>query len=97
MLEATPQMTGERCQARPAAARPGYREDMLCASLANTHVTYREANVPVCRMHAATYARWAGDAEANAEARWDWRPSRQSGLGERPIASVASVPLEKMP
>jgi hypothetical protein len=70
---------------------------MLCASLANTHVLYHEANVPVCRMHAATYARWAVEAESNAATHWDWRPSRQSEPDARPTASVASVPLEKMP
>jgi hypothetical protein len=61
-----------RCQARPAAARPGYREDMLCASMAATNVDYRGTKVPACRMHLATYARWASDAEANAELKWSW-------------------------
>jgi hypothetical protein len=62
-----------RCQARPAAARPAYREDMLCASLANSSVTFGGADIPVCRMHEATYVRWGDDAEANARARWAWQ------------------------
>jgi hypothetical protein len=61
-----------RCQARPAAARPAYREDMLCASLANSAVQFGGADVPVCRMHQATYARWGDDAETNARERWSW-------------------------
>jgi hypothetical protein len=61
-----------RCQARPRAARPGYRTDMLCASEANTVVVFRAAEVPVCRMHESMYARWADQAEANAELRWGW-------------------------
>jgi hypothetical protein len=60
------------CQARPKAARVGYRADMLCASIANTTVRYRGVNVPVCRMHERMYARWADDAEQNAEAFWLW-------------------------
>jgi hypothetical protein len=61
-----------RCQARPRAARPGYREDMLCASLANTSVCFHDVDVPVCRMHEATYRRWADAAEGNATALWGW-------------------------
>ena len=63
---------GTRCQARPRAARPGYREDMLCASLANTTICFHDAEIPVCRMHEATYRRWADAAEANASALWGW-------------------------
>jgi hypothetical protein len=62
----------ERCQARPAAARRGFREDVLCASNANTHVSFRDGQVAVCRMHEATYGRWGGDAEAKAMELWEW-------------------------
>jgi hypothetical protein len=61
-----------RCQARPAAARPAYRDDMLCASSANCAVSYAGAEIPVCRMHEATYVRWGASAETNARERWDW-------------------------
>jgi hypothetical protein len=62
----------ERCQARPAAARRGFREDVLCASYANTTVEFRDQLVPVCRMHEATYKRWGKDAECNAAELWEW-------------------------
>jgi hypothetical protein len=62
-----------QCQARPAAARRGFREDALCASLSNTSVRFRERDVPVCRMHEATYARWGDEAEAKAEELWEWK------------------------
>jgi hypothetical protein len=62
----------ERCQARPAAARRGFREDVLCASNANTKVPFRDGYVAVCRMHEATYARWGDDAEAKAAELWEW-------------------------
>jgi hypothetical protein len=64
--------TASRCQARPLAARPGYREDMLCASEANSVVRYADVDVPVCKMHEATYARWGVSAWANASERWGW-------------------------
>jgi hypothetical protein len=62
----------ERCQARPAAARRGFREDVLCASHANTTVEFRDQLVAVCRMHEATYKRWGKDAECNAAELWEW-------------------------
>jgi hypothetical protein len=62
----------ERCQARPAAARRGFREDVLCASNANTHVRFRDGDVAVCRMHEATYGRWGDEAEAKAAELWEW-------------------------
>ena len=62
----------ERCQARPAAARRGFREDVLCASNANTYVEFRNGRVAVCRMHEATYGRWGDEAEAKAAELWDW-------------------------
>jgi hypothetical protein len=61
-----------RCQARPKAARPGYRTDMLCASEANTAVVFGGVEVPVCRMHESMYQRWGDEAEANAELLWGW-------------------------
>jgi hypothetical protein len=63
----------ERCQARPAAARRGFREDVLCASNANTTVQFRDQPVAVCRMHEATYKRWGDAAEENAAELWEWR------------------------
>jgi hypothetical protein len=64
-----------RCQARPVAARRGFREDVLCASYANTLVAFRGANVPVCRIHEATYVRWDGQADVNASLQWAWGSS----------------------
>jgi hypothetical protein len=69
---------------RPAAARPGYRADLLCASRACTGVLFDGGEIPVCRIHAATYAAWGDDAEDNAGRRWRWRPAEQ----ERPRALV---------
>jgi len=62
----------ERCQARPAAARRGFREDVLCASNANTSVCFHGMHMPVCRMHEAAFARWGSEAEAKAAELWDW-------------------------
>ncbi len=62
----------EQCQAQPAAARRGFREDVLCASLANTTVQFHGRDVAVCRMHEATYARWGDEAEAKAAELWEW-------------------------
>jgi hypothetical protein len=64
--------SGARCQARPAAARHGWREDVLCASNANTSVSFRGVHVPVCRMHEAAFARWGSEAEAKAASLWAW-------------------------
>jgi hypothetical protein len=68
-----------RCQARPRAARPGYREDMLCASTANTVVLFHGIDVPVCRIHDAKYARWGAEAEAQAVLQWGWTPPEAQG------------------
>jgi hypothetical protein len=62
----------ERCQARPAAARRGFREDVLCASHANTTVEFHNQLIAVCRMHEATYKRWGKHAEENAAELWEW-------------------------
>lgn len=82
-----------RCQGRPRAARPGYREDMLCASSACTSLIHRGRAVPVCRIHEATYLRWGADAEQNAESRWGWTPEPAIGssTGDEP-RSLASTP-----
>jgi hypothetical protein len=45
---------------------------MLCASIANTAVSFHGTDIPVCRMHEASYTRWAEDAESNAAERWGW-------------------------
>ena len=75
------QEPAERCQARPKAARAGYREDMLCASMAHASVDYHGTSVPVCRIHVATYARWADEAEANAQNQWAWFYDKDTPLG----------------
>lgn len=62
----------EQCQARPAAARRGFREDALCASRANTTVEFHGRSVPVCRMHEATYERWGSEAGTRAGELWEW-------------------------
>jgi hypothetical protein len=61
------------CQAVPGAARRGWRTDLLCASTANTEVEFCGRSVPVCRIHAATYARWGSEAEARAVELWGWQ------------------------
>jgi hypothetical protein len=61
-----------RCQAQPSAARPGYREDMRCASMANCVIRFEALDIPVCRIHEATFARWGTAGAANARARWGW-------------------------
>jgi hypothetical protein len=77
----------ERCQARPKAARPDYRADMLCASCACTVVSFRGAEIPVCRIHEKKYARWGATAEEQAMLLWDWDPS----------GPVAAVPVLALP
>ena len=80
-----------RCQARPRAARPAYREDMLCASSASTVVRFHGVEVPVCRIHDAKYARWGADAEAQAELLWEWTPPDAKAdelLGVRQLAQT---------
>jgi hypothetical protein len=67
--------SGARCQARPAAARHGWREDVLCASSANTSVSFHGVRVPVCRMHEAAFARWGLEAERKAAELWAWPAS----------------------
>ena len=69
---------GSRCQARPAAARHGWREDPLCASHANTSVWFHGADIPVCGIHARTYRRWGFEAERNAVALWGWQETDRS-------------------
>jgi hypothetical protein len=70
--EETEKPEAERCQARPAAARRGFREDVLCASHANTTVEFHNQLIAVCRMHEATYKRWGKHAEENAAELWEW-------------------------
>jgi hypothetical protein len=45
---------------------------MLCASLANSTVTYKGAEMPVCRMHKIMYDRWGEQAEEQAALHWFW-------------------------
>jgi hypothetical protein len=70
-------MERPRCQARPAAARRGFREDKLCASYANTAVSFGGIEMPVCRIHEAAFTRWGSEAEANAATLWAWTTSPQ--------------------
>jgi hypothetical protein len=71
------------CQAIPGASRRGWRSDPLCASTANTAVEFCGRLVPVCRIHAATYARWGAEAEAKARELWSWLEGPAPGLCER--------------
>ena len=77
--------TRVRCQACPAAARRGWREDRLCASYANTHVSFHGIKMPVCAIHKAAFTRWGTSAHANAEALSGWSSSAttraSNGLG----------------
>jgi hypothetical protein len=95
MPEATAaRASSSRCQARPRAARPGYREDMLCASSACTTIEYRGVAMPVCRIHEAKYQRWGAQAEENAESQWGWAPAathQEPTAGEpRTLASAGA-------
>ena len=85
MPDADAVRTPDRCQARPRAARPAYREDMLCASSASTVVPFHGLAVPVCRIHDAKYARWGDDAEVEAILQWGWEPPQTSGAGSPSI------------
>jgi hypothetical protein len=66
--------SASRCQARPRAARAGYREDMLCASFASVVVMFHGVEKGVCRTHDASYGRWGADAHAFASLHWGWEP-----------------------
>jgi hypothetical protein len=68
----TPPPEARPCRAIPSAARRGWREDLLCASLAKTEVEFAGRRVPVCRMHEATYVRWGAEAEQHAVDLWGW-------------------------
>jgi hypothetical protein len=60
------------CQAIPGAARRGWRSDLLCASVANSEVSFHGRSVPVCRIHRAVYERWGDAAEHQAVEVWGW-------------------------
>jgi hypothetical protein len=77
-------MTGDdergRCEAMPQAARSGHDGDGACAANAVTTVRFRGVDVPICRLHAATYARWGDGAEDEAMRAWAWsRATLRSG------------------
>jgi hypothetical protein len=61
-----------RCQARPLSARRGYRDDLLCASIARSSVDFLGGAVPVCGIHLKSYVRWGVGAEAEATRLWAW-------------------------
>jgi hypothetical protein len=69
-----------RCQARPRAARPDYREDMLCASAASAVVLFCGLSVAVCRIHETMYQRWGAAAEERAGTVWGWIPALAANL-----------------
>jgi hypothetical protein len=77
-----------RCQAQPIVARRGWREDLLCASAANSIVLFRGAQVSVCRMHEKAYVRWGVGAEENAALFWGW-PVDGVALGTRERAEAS--------
>jgi hypothetical protein len=82
-----------RCQARPAAfAEVREPDDGLCAATANRLVRFDGLDVPVCRMHEATYARW--NDETVAVQRWGWGAWTASGLAA--IAAAAAL-ISSMP
>ena len=71
------------CQARPSAARAGYREDMLCATRTSTSVVFDDTCVAVCRIHLGMYLRWGGAAEGLATVHWGWvRNAPETPLAE---------------
>ena len=65
---------GPRCQAQPLAARRGFRDDVLCASIANSSVDFRGRPVAVCRIHLKMYVGWGTAAEQHAARLWAWPP-----------------------
>jgi hypothetical protein len=73
-----PEQAAEPCQAIPGVVRRGWRTDLLCASVANSHVNFHGRQVAVCRIHRQMYARWGGDAEARASELWDWQQHPRS-------------------
>ena len=61
-----------RCQARPAAARRGFRDDPLCASVTRATVEFEGETVPLCGIHLKMYVRWGTDAAEQARQLWAW-------------------------
>jgi hypothetical protein len=53
-------------------SRHGWRDDALCASTASVIVAFCGVDMPVCRIHEKTYARWGLDAVGNAALFWGW-------------------------
>jgi hypothetical protein len=80
-----------RCHARPPASAGAARRrsEGLCASPATRVVRFRGLELPVCRLHEATYAAWGERAEAQAAARWAWGVWPASALVA--FASVAEL------
>jgi hypothetical protein len=66
-------MSVDQCQARPAAGRRWARDDLLCASAASSLVLHRGVEMPVCRIHGKTFARWGAAAEGKAALLWGWQ------------------------
>jgi hypothetical protein len=82
-----------RCQAKPAAfSQAQDPDDELCAATANRLVRFDGLDVPVCRMHEATYVRW--NDEAVAVASWSWGTWTVSALAA--IAAAAAL-ISSMP
>ena len=79
-----------RCQARPGAfAHAHDHADQLCSAIASRIVQFRVHELPVCRLHEATYASWGDDAEAAAAARWAWGTWSMTALAA--IAAAAEL------
>ena len=67
-----PEHEARRCLARPAAARRGFRDDLLCASVTRTTVEFEGETVPLCGIHLKMYLRWGSDAAQQARELWAW-------------------------
>lgn len=65
------------CQAIPIAALHGWRNDPLCASTANTTVSFAGREMPVCKMHRIAYLRALAEDPRKARALtvdvWCWQ------------------------
>jgi hypothetical protein len=81
-------MSVDQCQAQPLAGRRWDRDDLLCASAANSFVLHRGVQMPVCRIHGKTYARWGTDAEWKGAYLWAWESENAPG----DTATLADLP-----
>ncbi|HEV7566645.1 MAG TPA: hypothetical protein VGO31_11865 [Microbacteriaceae bacterium] len=54
------------------AGRRWARDDLLCASAADSFVIHGGVEMPVCGIHRKTHARWGADAVWKAAYLWAW-------------------------